>query len=110
MISTLTRTPDRAIIQFYELYRGPLLCYIYYRIRDFDDAEDMVQDVFVRLLTYELKLFCKLPLFSMFLPSSPLSPFSIKAFIHRRCRVKPWSARSLCTIKAVLTSHEHACY
>lgn len=56
MMSTLTRTPNRAVIQFYELYRGPLLCYIYYRIRDFEDAEDMVQDVFVRLLTYELKL------------------------------------------------------
>ena len=55
-MSTLTITPDRAVVRFYQLYRGPLLCYIFYRIRDFDEAEDMVQDIFVRLLTYELKL------------------------------------------------------
>lgn len=55
-MSTLTRIPDRTVMQFYQLYRGPLLCYIYYRVHDFDDAEDMVQDIFVRLLTYEMGL------------------------------------------------------
>ncbi len=55
-MNTLTRTPDKAITQYYQLYRGPLLCYFYYRIHDFEEAEDMVQDLFVRLLTYEMKL------------------------------------------------------
>jgi len=56
IMNILTRTSDRTVIQFYQLYRGPLLCYIFCRIRDFEEAEDMVQDIFVRLLTYEMKL------------------------------------------------------
>lgn len=56
MMSTSTSTPEGAVIQFYRLYRGPLLCYIFYRIRSFEDAEDMVQDVFVRLLTQQMRL------------------------------------------------------
>lgn len=52
----------------------------------------------------------KLPVFSMFLPPSPPSPFLLKVFIHRRCKVNPGSARFLCAMNTVLTDHKHAFY
>ena len=46
----------------------------------------------------------------MFLPPSPPSPFLLKAFIHRRYKVKPRSARFLCAMNTVLANHEHVSY
>ena len=44
------------IEESYRKYRGGLLYYVYYRLGDYDLAQDLVQDVFVRLLNYEMKL------------------------------------------------------
>lgn len=52
----------------------------------------------------------KLSGFSMFLSPSQPSPFSLKVFIHRRCKVNHRSARFLCAMNTVLANHEHASY
>ncbi len=50
------KTSKDIIADSYQKYRGGLLCYIYYRIGDYEVAQDLTQDAFVRLLTYEMKL------------------------------------------------------
>lgn len=52
----------------------------------------------------------KLPGFSMFLSPSQPSSFSLKVFIHRRCKVNHRSARFLYAMNTVLANHEHASY
>lgn len=52
----------------------------------------------------------RLPGFSMFLPPSQPSPFSLKVFIYRRCKVNHRSARFLCAMNTVLANHEHVSY
>lgn len=59
---------------------------------------------------YELGLFWKTAwiqyVFTLFKPS----PFSLKVFIHRRCKMNHRSARFLCAMNTVLANHEHVSY
>lgn len=41
------------VSEFYALYRDDLVTYVYKRIHDMEDAEDLVQDAFVRTLNME---------------------------------------------------------
>lgn len=46
------------IVQTYQHYRTEVVSYIYYRIENNDDAQDMYQDIFLRLLEYD-KMICE---------------------------------------------------
>lgn len=45
---------ESLIAEAYIQHRKALINYVYRRINDYDEATDMVQDVFVRLLSYDL--------------------------------------------------------
>ena len=51
-----TKITDQLIIGAYEEYRPAILTYITYKINHYCDAEDLAQDVFVRLLEYRRML------------------------------------------------------
>ncbi len=47
---------DRLITEYYEEYRQSVFFYINRRIEDKDDAEDLTQDAFLRLLEYRMMI------------------------------------------------------
>ena len=47
---------DRLITEYYEEYRQSVFFYICRRIEDKDDAEDLIQDAFLRLLEYRMMI------------------------------------------------------
>lgn len=47
---------DRLITEYYEEYRRIVFFYICRRIDDRDDAEDLTQDAFLRLLEYRMMI------------------------------------------------------
>lgn len=58
------------IAEAYECYHARVLSFIAYRINNYDDAEDLTQDVFLRLIDYK----------------SMLRPDTIKCFIYTIAR------------------------
>lgn len=55
-METMTNTSDNIITRSYEEYHQVILNYITYRITHRYEAEDLAQDVFVRLLDYKQML------------------------------------------------------
>ena len=55
-METTTNTSDHIIIRSYEEYHEVILSYISYRIFHRYEAEDLTQDVFVRLMDYKQML------------------------------------------------------
>ncbi len=55
-MDTTTNTSDNIITRSYEEYYQEILSYITYRITHRYEAEDLTQDVFVRLLDYKQML------------------------------------------------------
>ena len=55
-MKTTTNTSDNIIVRSYEEYHQIILNYITYRITHRYEAEDLTQDVFVRLLDYKQML------------------------------------------------------
>ncbi len=53
-METIANTYDDIITRSYEEYYQVILTYITYRITHRYEAEDLTQDVFVRLLDYKL--------------------------------------------------------
>ena len=51
-----TEKSDRLIAEYYEEHRSSIFFYIYRRINDEGDAEDLVQDAFLRLLEYRMMI------------------------------------------------------
>lgn len=51
-----TNITDQLITRSYEEYHPAVLTYITFKINDYSDAEDLTQDVFVRLLEYRQML------------------------------------------------------
>ena len=56
IMETITNTSDNIITNSYKEYRQVILTYITYRITHRYEAEDLAQDVFVRLLDYKQML------------------------------------------------------
>ena len=54
-METITNTSDNIITNSYKEYHQVILTYITYRITHRYEAEDLAQDVFVRLLDYKLQ-------------------------------------------------------
>lgn len=50
------KTPDQLVAACYEKYRRSVFLYVYYKIADKEDSEDLMQDAFVRLLDYRKML------------------------------------------------------
>ena len=63
-------TTSRLIADAYEHYRHPLYLYIYNKVGDRDEAEDLTQDVFLRLMEH----------------ARMLQPATVKAFIYAIAR------------------------
>ena len=55
-METITNTSDNIITNSYKEYHQVILTYITYRITHRYEAEDLAQDVFVRLLDYKQML------------------------------------------------------
>ena len=51
-----TEKSDRLIAEYYEEHRSSIFFYIYRCINDEGDAEDLVQDAFLRLLEYRMMI------------------------------------------------------
>ena len=51
-----TEKSDRLIAEYYEEHRSSIFFYIYRRINDEGDAEDLVQDAFLRLLEHRMMI------------------------------------------------------
>ena len=51
-----TEKSDRMITEYYEEHRSSIFFYIYRRINDEADAEDLVQDAFLRLLEHRMMI------------------------------------------------------
>ena len=55
IMETITNTSDNIITNSYKEYHQVILTYITYRITHRYEAEDLAQEVFVRLLDYKHK-------------------------------------------------------
>lgn len=69
-METHSMTSTQFIADSYERYHRSVLLYIYYKINSMEDAEDLSQDVFLRLMDYK-KMLC---------------PETVKCFIHTIAR------------------------
>lgn len=56
IVNTEAENVKTMIERTYETYREGLITYVYYKIDDLEQAEDLVQDAFLRLLNYDLKI------------------------------------------------------
>lgn len=57
-MKSIAEKSTELIIQSYDVYRQQVCRYIYSRINDWADAEDLTQDVYLRLMDYK-QLLCK---------------------------------------------------
>lgn len=57
-MKSIAEKSTELIIQSYDVHRQQVCRYIYYRINDWADAEDLTQDVYLRLMDYK-QLLCK---------------------------------------------------
>ena len=66
----ITMTSTQIVTDSYTSYRRSVYLYIYYKINSKEEAEDLVQDVFLRLMDYK----------------KMLRPDTVKFFIHTIAR------------------------
>ena len=57
-MKSIAEKSTELIIQSYDVHRQQVCRYIYFRINDWADAEDLTQDVYLRLMDYK-QLLCK---------------------------------------------------